>query len=534
MMSRKYLGILLWLLMYSIAGIRCQDLPLLESMPSVRAGSPFISGNGDRNDTIGGLFNPQTMHELAPMNFSIVPGARNTLEFNVNTLSSGISTAYEVLTLLSGNICWRPRETEGQVLRVYYSFNKNILEDLSGAEAADFAEGYMEALAVRPYQVEDNQTDAYSTLYLVSLLVDTETGKPLPAAPADAEPWHYRLSVSQNDLGFQWDSRPWIEVIDTDYNSALLSTGNLGPVYDGRGRRKYDPDLYDLYLYPYEHINTFDGLSRSYCAVSGGPRLIRSTSSDYTEHPNSTLSTSSLKISKSLVEQVGQIREQFHITGLNSSTTYVAYLTMKVSAATAGMAGIIFRKTVFTTMENDACSLIFGLDFCKGVAYSVPTSSLQNKDKTIMAGAYDAIASSLYANFSLALQLIPCQDNSESRYSPLKHCDDCEQSYKSWLCAVTIPRCTTRARDHYVARERGDNRNALINNNIKPVSNYHEILPCIDMCHRMVRDCPPAFGFSCPSRSKFPHLAQHSYQSYSNTSETLNCNYIGNAEILST
>ena len=533
-MSREYLGVLLWLLTNIITGARSQGLPQALSMPSVYGSRAFMSENLELKDTVGGLFNNQTMHELAPINCSIVPGARNKLEFNVSTLSSGISTAYEVLTLLSGNICWRPLNTTGQVLRVYYSFNKTTLDDLSGAEAADFAEGYMEALAVRPYQVDDNQTDPYSTLYLVSLLVDSETGKPLPAAAANPEPWHYRLSISQNDLGFQWDSRPWIEVIDTDYNSALLSTGNLGPASDDKGKRKYDPDLYDLYLYSVEHIDTFNGLSRSYCAVSGGPRLIRSSSSDYTERPNSTLSNPSLKITKSLVEQVGQVREQFHITGLNSSTTYVAYLTMRVSSATTGIAGTIFQKTVFSTMENDACSLIFGLDFCKGVAYSVPTSSLQNKDKTLMAGAYDAIASSLYANFSLALQLIPCDESTESRYSPLRHCEDCEQSYKSWLCAVTIPRCTSRPKENYVARDSDDNRNALINDKIKPVSNYYEILPCIDMCHQMVRDCPSSFGFSCPSRSKFPQLAHRSYQSYSNVSEALNCNYIGNAEIIST
>jgi len=58
-----------------------------------------------------------------------------------------------------------------------------------------------------------------------------------------------------------------------------------------------------------------------------------------------------------------------------------------------------------------------------------------------LASYYDEYASLLYTNFSLSLQLIPCNTSSTSAYSPSKNCDDCAAAYKSWLCAVTIPRC---------------------------------------------------------------------------------------------
>ena len=46
-----------------------------------------------------------------------------------------------------------------------------------------------------------------------------------------------------------------------------------------------------------------------------------------------------------------------------------------------------------------------------------------------------------------------------------------------------------------------DSRNSQINVSIKP-GPYKELLPCADLCHKLVQACPAALGFACPSDSK--------------------------------
>ncbi|AET39010.1 Mid1p Ecym_3533 [Eremothecium cymbalariae DBVPG len=472
--------------------------------------------------------------EWEPISWDIVPGERNKFQFNVNSTVS-LSSTYEILIFLSGNICSQPANVTGQSLRVYYSFDESMVDNLSIAEAADFSLGYMEALAIRPYEVESNSTETYSTLYLLVELVDTASGKSLPASQGSAEPWSYRISISQNDLAFQYDAKTWIDVVDTDHNSALLTTGNMSTFSPNHGIADIDLSLYDLLLYSSDHIDQFNNLSRSICAIANGP-ILASSLNTVTHFENSTLSSTELQITKSITTRGGQIKEQFHITGLNSSTTYLAYLTKKVSNVaknTTDTGGVIFERVIFKTMENNSCSLIFGLEFCNGVAYSVPTSSKTDaNDKILMAGMYDDIAKSLYFNFSLALELIPCHSDADSIYSPLRRCEDCASSYKNWLCAVSIPRCTTDESDYYVFRKSSDNRNDLINDSIEPTSDYYEILPCINMCYAMVRDCPSEFNFACPNKSKYPNLLYSSYREYIE-SAVIPCNFVGNMRELS-
>ena len=206
-------------------------------------------------------------------------------------------------------------------------------------------------------------------------------------------------------------------------------------------------DRYDLYVYSYEDSIQIDqNYNLSLCAVKNGPYLVSSqNTSNATVTSNSTnpLERTDLAIQKKITEYGGSVTEMFYITGLNASTTYVAYLAKKISNGDglSSVGGILFSHVYFTTRNTDACSLIFGLDFCSDVAYSVPTSSFSVDNKTLMAQTYDHIAEALYANFSKALQLVSCDADEDARYSPVMSCNDCAEAYRDWVCAVSIPRC---------------------------------------------------------------------------------------------
>ncbi|AMD20329.1 HDL415Cp [Eremothecium sinecaudum] len=466
------------------------------------------------------------LEELIPVRSTIVPGGRHVYEFPVEVIAN-VSLFYDTLTFISGNICSMPAGSSAQKLRLYYSFDENVLSDLSIAEPADFDEGYVEALAVSPRNATLENPNAFSRVFLVLQLVYKSTGLPVEASEGSV-PWVYEICASQNMLAYQWDGKPRLNVIDVDSDSALLTNEHFTAKADNDGNR-FHLSSFDLLLYSGEHIEDFNVLSKSVCAISTGP-LLTSSKNFIGDAENSTMSSTDLKITKSFTKRNGMLKEQFHITGLNRSSTYVAYLKQYVidNHNDTSSGGVIFSKKVFSTMANDACSLIFGLNFCSGVSYSVPSSSVIRKDdKASLAKLYDDMALSLYANFSLALQLSTCEGEADAIYSPLRTCADCANSYKNWLCAVTIPRCTTINTSYYTFREKDNGRSDFINEVVQPAADYYEIQPCIEMCHSIVRDCPAEFGFVCPTDGKNKDLLFKSYNIWDDDIEFDTCNLIG-------
>jgi calcium channel MID1 len=166
--------------------------------------------------------------------------------------------------------------------------------------------------------------------------------------------------------------------------------------------------------------------------------------------------------------------------------------------------------------------LITDLDFCDQVAYSVP-SNPNFGNSTQLAQFYDRFASSMYENFNKSLAQIPCEAPPEQRYSLVRDCTNCSAAYKDWLCSVTIPRCedfdndapylqpraigqpfpdgtaldADRLKGMENVRRFNSSRNPLIDEVIKP-GPYKELLPCEDVCYKLVQSCPAALGFSCP------------------------------------
>lgn len=502
----------------------------------------------DMDDTMpntsgGTIINSNNIYEWTPIIAEMTPAKVDNYIFAINSESTGLGFApsYEILIFLSGNVCNQPNNSSRIQLRVFYSFDETVLTNYTAGQFQTFSNGYLEGLQISPVDDAANGTSKNSHLYVSVRLWDIENDVELPAddpflETLNSTTWNYRLSISENDLVYQWDSRSWLVVMDTDDTSALISTGNVTD--DAKSYYNYtiyDPTLYDLYVYSYdEYINFVNNTELSLCSIKNGNYIVSSTNSTTALAPLSMLKETSLMIQKRIADTPTGVTEQFYITGLNQSTTYAAFLTKKIGKGTniSDVGGVLFNVEFFTTKSSSACSLIFGLDFCKDNAYAVPSSKFSNNNKSQLAIEYDNIANALYANFSKALELVSCDAHLDARYSPIRTCSDCAKSYRDWICAVSIPRCSVASSDYYIYRDKNSNRNSYLDTYIKPVDNYYEILPCIDMCYSIVRDCPSVFGFGCPSEDDNSELLLQSYNIYKKVNGLETCNFIGNTSEL--
>ena len=166
--------------------------------------------------------------------------------------------------------------------------------------------------------------------------------------------WTYQIGVSQHDLVFQWDDRSWGSIVDVDDNSALIVTGNLTKLSLGNYLDlNATNSQFSLYLYSYDNKDYFQGMNNSWCAVRSGPVLVKPE-----------------EIETKFIARHGSIQQQFMVNNLNASTKYIAYIVMDFEGVEYG--GAVLRPFEFETMDGTACELIYDLEFCDQVAYSVP------------------------------------------------------------------------------------------------------------------------------------------------------------------
>ncbi|OQV05171.1 hypothetical protein CLAIMM_09955 [Cladophialophora immunda] len=265
----------------------------------------------------------------------------------------------------------------------------------------------------------------------------------------------------------------------------------------------------------------------------------------------------------------GKPKEQFYITGLNSTSKYWGMLVMQGNstdsgAGVVGGGGTVWAAMEFETKTENNCALMYNLSFCSEVAYAVPTNPDKFSPETglpDLAALYDSHAAQMYQYFNYSLQQIPCNTTSSAQYSLARNCDDCARAYKQWLCAVTIPRCADFSSSASFLKPRNlgqpfingssissdpsqfnvnqalldavatnSSRNPLIDTSIQP-GPYKEVLPCEDLCYDLVQSCPASLGFACPLRGKG---LEDSYGRRVNESEgVISCSYLGAAYYLS-
>ena len=140
-----------------------------------------------------------------------------------------------------------------------------------------------------------------------------------------------------------------------------------------------------------------------------------------------------------------------------------------------------------------------------------------------LAAFYDNATQANYNYFQKVLAQTPCETTSSAKYSLARTCEDCSNSYKAWVCAVMMPRCTdfnstepwlqpramgqpfpdgTFLAPDVVAnaskyRAFNGSRNPSIDQFIVP-GPYKEVLPCDTLCYSLVQSCPASMQFGCP------------------------------------
>lgn len=332
-----------------------------------------------------------------------------------------------------------------------------------------------------------------------------------PSAENASLTWNYSLLIGSTGLTYNWDSTQFVNVLDTDYDSALLVTGDLFGQPLNSSEVSFNQMSYNflVYLFSDEQFSDVEPLRRSYTAVTSLP---------------SVLNTTSLPIVA--MKRAGRNRQQFYIENLNSSTTYFGILVFNSLASDS--LGMVYSPFSLHTMNSTACKIIHDLKFCSGVAYSVPVLSNPKYNTTdALKKLYDHEVESLYANFSKALQQTNCNASMENSFSPIVTCENCVALYKSWLCSVTIPRCSTFEAPGYVLRDLHESRNEFVNDIVHPPSPYYEVMPCIDLCNSIVKNCPALLRFSCPTK---PAAVEKSYYWLLETNSTLDsCNVVDDA-----
>ncbi|KAL1959032.1 hypothetical protein VTO42DRAFT_3273 [Malbranchea cinnamomea] len=341
------------------------------------------------------------------------------------------------------------------------------------------------------------------------------------AASVD-EPFHYLESYSQN-----------LYFVDSDSSAALLITESVDEEY----QRLFNSGKAPLTMFAHNiNDSAIIGLHNSYCGLKMNAQIKKA------------FHNVEVGITTRGVDRLP--KQQFYIKGLNHSSSYYGFLALEPNSTVPRAGGVIggggklWKSMNFTTKREENCAIVYDLDFCSEVAYAVPSNPSLNK--TQLADIYDKNAAALYKNFSYSLQQIPCNASDSEQYSLARNCTHCAEAYKQWLCAVTIPRCHdfTSSLDHLQERNTGQaflngtmlpddypgranvasnsSRNSIIDTEIKP-GPYKEVLPCIDLCHELVRSCPSALGFRCPRKE----WLEASYGKRSGNNVT--CSYFGAA-----
>lgn len=424
---------------------------------------------------------PTPISSNKPIRFQINPGEVHKYELSGFNLSGDHTNLYTTI-----NVCSEPQSETlfgkgGPNGLLLYASNENDTDEhLPGIET-QFGFANVTLLQLN---------NTYGIAMVVAPELDDAQGN-----------WTYEIGMSTVGPIHSVNSHPNLYLVDTDFANALFVTGNLT---ENRNVSDYD-------IYIYSATNSINRrLMGSYCALSTRGALLNTK--------NTNVSTTT--------RGPGKTKGQFFVHSLNKSTNYFAYLTQPNINMEGG---VVFHSVNYSTKAEQNCQLVFDLEFCADVAFAVPGNASMFEPPEL-GHFYDEMARHRYTNFSRSLENVACNATDENRYSLMRNCDNCADSYKQWLCAVTIPRCTDYTLNHTFLRpvKAGQSRNPEVNKVIRP-GKYKEIMPCADLCYRIVQDCDPSFAFQCPKKGRG---LENSYGEYSDNGD-ISCSYPGAVYFLS-
>ena len=326
--------------------------------------------------------------------------------------------------------------------------------------------------------------------------------------------YSYELTASVDQAFTTYIDKDEMVFVDSDTHAALLSSNH-----------STDASIYGVFVHPQDDPAIL-GLSSSYCGLKNWARIKGNIDN---------LSTGDVDTGVMILGG-NKTKQQFYVKNLNGSSAYYGIMALdgnytgnKDTNGTSGGGGKVWKTMNFTTKASGNCAVIYNLTFCSSVAYAVPSNDtkLNHTELTLL---YDNDARNKYQNFRKSLQQIPCNTTSSAQYSLARNCSDCDNAYRAWLCAVTIPRCedfssnasylmprlisktftngstalglneAPYTADNKSALYMNSSRNPMIDESIMP-GPYKEMLPCTDLCYEIVRSCPANLGFACPLKN---------------------------------
>lgn len=455
--------------------------------------------------------------EIVPVRYVLKAGEYHVYKLNASNAVSGTKINYYA----TGNLCGVPSwdGSKGGAMRIQLATNLTDLTTNNRSQPLyDYFDRGFSNITINNM---DSSASANSTAYLMVMAPKLEQINITQGAGLNTnETWTYELAISTQSPVHRYFDNPNLYLVDTDFANALLVSGNLTTdknisVSANAPFMTNASTYYSIHVF---HSNSSQAVSaidldRSYCAVQTSSRVL--------------LDTLNAQVSHTTRGAGGFEKLQYFLSGLNKSTSYVAYLSEPFNRSNTAQGGALFGGVNFTSKSETNCQIVYDLDLCSDVAFAVPGNASVYSAKKLST-AYDDYARDLYNAFNTSMQVIQCGDDVDDadRYSILRTCDDCRESYRQWLCATTIPRCTdsTIDKSFLFYRDANSSRTDFINNVIQP-GPYNEVLPCIDLCYGILQDCPSSFGFVCP-RQGLPGF-DGAYYLKEGSGSDVTCNYPG-------
>ncbi|OCH89949.1 hypothetical protein OBBRIDRAFT_777729 [Obba rivulosa] len=209
-------------------------------------------------------------------------------------------------------------------------------------------------------------------------------------------------------------------------------------------------------------------------------------------------------------------RWQWLVNGLTPQTNYTAY-AVQDGAKVSGPINFVTKTASFS------CPIVHSLPFCPSAAWAVPLPAPSDPSQghnahTLPSSLVDPLISVL-TNFTTMLTTFPC---GRDEYSPLVSCADCQAAYRTWFCAVSLPRCGEFPPTAPVAAPSAPATSSALPQqqpaqqplpalmpqptSVPPRSpflpafpaTYDALLPCLETCNAVDRACPPFLQFKCP------------------------------------
>ena len=175
---------------------------------------------------------------------------------------------------------------------------------------------------------------------------DVYIGVSAPNATAYSGVYNYQIAASIDTYFHNIQPGPFLYFVDSDVNSALLTTGNVTEAssdMDNWHQWMNTQPPYTMFAYEIDNP-AITGLRQSYCALEQNAQVKRSSHNIESEMTSRGLGH--------------KPKEQFFIKGLNESSTYLGVLAMEGNSSASGNkvvggGGKIWQPMNFTTKAGE-------------------------------------------------------------------------------------------------------------------------------------------------------------------------------------